>query len=115
MSGRATPSNTSPPRRAFSTPKCSIRPTRRRIDPVLSGHYAVEAGVSSEASASILSGGITVATENHPSSSANPSSPERDAFDRDIKQNNLLGYWMIPSRSNGYREPKAGYGAMMWD
>lgn len=54
-------------------------------------------------------------TDATPSSSASPSSAERDEFDRDIKQKNLLGYWMIPSRSNGYREPKAPYGAFKWD
>lgn len=54
-----------------------------------------------------------MATDPNPSDV--PSSAAREQFDREIKQNNLLGYWMIPSRSNGYREPKAGYGAMLWD
>jgi gentisate 1,2-dioxygenase len=40
---------------------------------------------------------------------------ERAAFDRGIRAHNLLGYWMIPTRSDGFREPKPSYGPHKWD
>ena len=40
---------------------------------------------------------------------------DREAFDRDIRRQNLLGYWMIPTRSDGFREPKPSYGPFLWD
>jgi len=38
----------------------------------------------------------------------------RDSFDRKVRAKNLLGYWMIPTRSDGYREPTPDYGAHLW-
>lgn len=38
----------------------------------------------------------------------------REAFDRRVRGANLLGYWMIPSRSDGYREPTPAYGPHLW-
>ncbi len=39
---------------------------------------------------------------------------KRDAFDRRVRDRNLLGYWMIPNRSDGHREPEPGYGVHLW-
>lgn len=39
---------------------------------------------------------------------------KRDAFDRKVRGKNLLGYWMIPNRSDGHREPEPGYGPHLW-
>ncbi|MGE5538033.1 MAG: cupin domain-containing protein [Gemmatimonas sp.] len=44
-----------------------------------------------------------------------PSPAQREAFDRDVRGKNLLGYWMIPTRSDGFREPKPSYGPFKWD
>ena len=41
-------------------------------------------------------------------------SDDRDAFDRTLRERDLLGYWMIPSRSDGYREPPARYATKLW-
>lgn len=38
----------------------------------------------------------------------------REAFDRKVREKNLLGYWMIPSRSDGYREPIPAYAPHLW-
>jgi len=38
----------------------------------------------------------------------------REAFDRKVREADLLGYWMIPSRSDGYREPTPSYGPYLW-
>lgn len=44
-----------------------------------------------------------------------PSSPEsRLMFDQRVRGSHLLGYWMIPSRSDGYREPVPSYGSYLW-
>jgi gentisate 1,2-dioxygenase len=37
-----------------------------------------------------------------------------EAFDRKVRAKNLLGYWMIPNRSDGHREPEPGYGPYLW-
>lgn len=39
----------------------------------------------------------------------------REDFDRKVRERDLLGYWMIPSRSEGYREPTPGYGPYLWN
>lgn len=44
-----------------------------------------------------------------------PTPEQREAFDRAIRAQNLLGYWMIPTRSDGFREPKPSYGPHKWD
>ena len=41
-------------------------------------------------------------------------SEDRDAFDRRLKAGDLLGYWMIPGRSDGYREPQPRYAPKLW-
>lgn len=41
-------------------------------------------------------------------------SEDRDAFDRRLKAEDLLGYWMIPGRSDGYREPQPRYAPKLW-
>ena len=38
----------------------------------------------------------------------------REHFDREIKQKNLIGYWMIPSRSDRFKQPSASYGPYLW-
>jgi gentisate 1,2-dioxygenase len=38
----------------------------------------------------------------------------REGFDRRVREKNLLGYWMIPNRSDGHREPEPGYGPHLW-
>ena len=40
--------------------------------------------------------------------------PAHDAFDRKVREKGLIGYWMIPNRSNANREPEAAYGAHLW-
>ena len=42
-------------------------------------------------------------------------SGDRDQFDRSLREKHLLGYWMIPSRSDGYREPQARYAPTSWN
>lgn len=37
-----------------------------------------------------------------------------EAFDRRVRSRDLLGYWMIPNRSNMDREPEPEYGAYHW-
>lgn len=56
-----------------------------------------------------------MASDRQATPAPSPTTAEREAFDRGIKEKNLLGYWMIPSRSNGYRQPAANYGAVKWD
>ena len=41
-------------------------------------------------------------------------SDDRERFDRTLREKHLLGYWMIPSRSDGYREPQARYVPKLW-
>ena len=43
------------------------------------------------------------------------SEDTREAFDRKVRERDLLGYWMIPSRSDGYREPPTAYGPFLWN
>ena len=38
----------------------------------------------------------------------------REAFDRKVRESDLLGYWMIPSRSDGFREPPTSYAPYLW-
>lgn len=44
-----------------------------------------------------------------------PPIASRSAFDAGIRAQNLLGYWMIPTRSDGFREPKPSYAPFRWD
>ncbi|MFQ5851833.1 MAG: cupin domain-containing protein [Candidatus Binatia bacterium] len=37
-----------------------------------------------------------------------------DQFNEELKKKNLLGYWMIPDRSDGFREPDVPYGPFLW-
>lgn len=40
--------------------------------------------------------------------------PAHDAFDHKVRKKGLIGYWMIPNRSNTNREPQAVYGPHLW-
>jgi len=31
-------------------------------------------------------------------------------FNQELREKNLIGYWMIPNRSDGFREPKPSFG-----
>jgi 1-hydroxy-2-naphthoate dioxygenase len=42
-------------------------------------------------------------------------SQDRESFDRTLREKDLLGYWMIPSRSDGYREPQPRYAPKLWN
>lgn len=35
-------------------------------------------------------------------------------FNQELRQKNLVGYWMIPNRSDGFREPKPSFGPFLW-
>ena len=37
-----------------------------------------------------------------------------DNFNDEIKKKNLIGYWMIPNRSDGFREPQALFEPFLW-
>ncbi len=37
-----------------------------------------------------------------------------DDFNEELKRKNLIGYWMIPSRSNVFREPQPGFEPFLW-
>lgn len=43
------------------------------------------------------------------------SDDPRSAFDDRLRRSDLLGYWMIPGRSDGYREPVPRYAPKLWD
>ncbi|MGY9004916.1 MAG: cupin domain-containing protein [Alphaproteobacteria bacterium] len=42
------------------------------------------------------------------------SAASRDSFDQGVRDKNLVGYWMIPSRTVGYREPTPSYQPFLW-
>src|SRR5712692_4503204 len=35
-------------------------------------------------------------------------------FNQELKEKNLIGYWMIPTRSDGFREPQPGFEPFLW-
>ena len=35
-------------------------------------------------------------------------------FNQELRQKNLIGYWMIPNRSDGFREPQPSFGPFLW-
>lgn len=37
-----------------------------------------------------------------------------DDFNQELRQKNLMGYWMIPTRSEGFREPQASFEPFLW-
>lgn len=37
-----------------------------------------------------------------------------EEFNAELKQRNLIGYWTIPNRSDGFREPKPGFEPVLW-
>jgi gentisate 1,2-dioxygenase len=37
-----------------------------------------------------------------------------DELNRELKENNLIGYWTIPNTSTGFREPEAGFRPFLW-
>ncbi len=37
-----------------------------------------------------------------------------DEFNEEIKKKNLIGYWMIPNRSDGFREPSPNFEPFLW-
>ena len=37
-----------------------------------------------------------------------------EEFNQELKEKNLIGYWMIPNRSDGFREPKPGFEPFLW-
>ncbi len=39
---------------------------------------------------------------------------DRGSFDAEVRRRAMVGYWMIPTRSIGFREPKAAYAPWLW-
>lgn len=39
---------------------------------------------------------------------------DRESFDDEVRRRGMVGYWMIPTRSIGFREPKASYAPRLW-
>ena len=39
---------------------------------------------------------------------------DRESFDAEIRARGMIGYWMIPTRSIGFREPQATYSPHLW-
>jgi len=37
-----------------------------------------------------------------------------EEFNQELKQKNLIGYWMIPNRSDGFREPEPNFEPFLW-
>src|SRR3990172_3458453 len=37
-----------------------------------------------------------------------------EGFNQELKGKNLIGYWMIPNRSDGFREPKPSFSPFLW-
>ncbi len=37
-----------------------------------------------------------------------------EEFNRELKERNLIGYWTIPNRSDGFREPKPSFEPVLW-
>ncbi|MBI4523323.1 MAG: cupin domain-containing protein [Deltaproteobacteria bacterium] len=37
-----------------------------------------------------------------------------DEFNRELREKNLIGYWMIPIRSDDFREPQASFEPFLW-
>jgi gentisate 1,2-dioxygenase len=37
-----------------------------------------------------------------------------DELNRELKENNLIGYWTIPNTSTGFREPEPGFRPFLW-
>lgn len=37
-----------------------------------------------------------------------------ERFNEELKRKNLIGYWTIPNRSDGFREPKPSFGPFLW-
>lgn len=35
-------------------------------------------------------------------------------FNEELRKKNLVGYWVIPNRSDGFREPKPSFGPFLW-
>ncbi|MQA66856.1 MAG: cupin domain-containing protein [Alphaproteobacteria bacterium] len=52
--------------------------------------------------------------EAYLSQAHDPATKAHEAFDRKVRAKDMLGYWMIPNRSDGYREPEPEYGPYLW-
>src|SRR3989338_8121096 len=35
-------------------------------------------------------------------------------FNQELREKNLIGYWMIPNRSDSFREPKPSFSPFLW-
>ena len=55
-----------------------------------------------------------MALDTTPLSASDDWRRDRTSFDDEVRRRNMVGYWMIPNRSIGFREPKAGYAPHLW-